>query len=610
MQDSGKNQQGFALIAVLMLVSLVAALLSAHYLLTRADLSTTDSAMDRTRGFYAAEAGLNLRAQQIREEFEGYNRPAGSPPPDLPGQLPCVPGATGSGDFACRAYSFSDRDVRTYVTEDPANPVAILIPPGEAFQNLNAQEYRYGVSSLAVNPDGRPEAILEMRFKSRLVPLFQFAVFYNKDLEINPGPPMTLGGAVHANGDIYLGADESLTIDGQVTVARGVGGFGGRLFNGRKYDDCCSTNNVHIHDGSSEPALPFTPTERHLVTQAQQAAWDGWIQSGLEALTVPEPEEMDASPGRVYWDKADLRIVLDLDAPADQQVGVHNVDGTRSAALSDTVAGCSGGAPGDLAVGQSSSALKDHREGRWMQMLEVDMQALMNCIQASPAVMGNRGLDDSTEGGLVWYFGVEGADTPVGNVNDFGVRVHNGAELASSTPGAPEIQGLTVVTNQAVYIQGDYNSDSDNWKPAAFLADSLNILSNNWVDTKSGPTSPIDRVAWDTTVKAGFLAGTDSTGDVELSPLSGGDKTIYNGGLENYPRLHENWDTKTLTYRGSFISLGVPRHVDGDWDDDVYKPPVRAWSYETRFSDAANLPPLSPRFVYLSQELFVREFDY
>ena len=123
MHESGNNQQGFALIAVLMLVSLVAALLGAHYLLTRGDLSTTKSAMDRTRGFYAAEGGLNLRADQIRAEFEGFNRPTGSPPPDLPGQLPCTPGATGTGDFACRSYSFSDRDVRTYVTEDPANPV-------------------------------------------------------------------------------------------------------------------------------------------------------------------------------------------------------------------------------------------------------------------------------------------------------------------------------------------------------------------------------------------------------------------------------------------------------------------------------------------------------
>jgi hypothetical protein len=30
---------------------------------------------------------------------------------------------------------------------------------------------------------------------------------------------------------------------------------------------------------------------------------------------------------------------------------------------------------------------------------------------------------------------------------------------------------------------------------------------------------------------------------------------------------------------------------------------------ETNLNDAANLPPLSPRFVYLLQELFVRQFN-
>jgi hypothetical protein len=188
--------------------------------------------------------------------------------------------------------------------------------------------------------------------------------------------------------------------------------------------------------------------------------------------------------------------------------------------------------------------------------------------------------------------------------------VRNGEELASSAAGAPEVRGLTVVTNQAVYIQGDYNSAPDNWKPAAFLADSLNVLSNGWDDAGSEIPGLSGRRAADTAVHAGFLAGTDSTGGVELNPLTGGDKSIYNGGLENYPRFHEQWEGKTLTYRGSFVSLGTPRHVDGAWDDDVYKPPQRDWSFEQRFSDAANLPPMSPRFVYLSQELFVREYDY
>jgi hypothetical protein len=342
------------------------------------------------------------------------------------------------------------------------------------------------------------------------------------------------------------------------------------------------------------------------MTVAEQIPWNGWIRSGVEPVTVPPPETLDPLPGEIYWDKADIRIVLDLD---DGEVQVRNPNGSKNDVNTATLAGCAGTSPGDVAVSATSGSMYNHREATWIEMLEVDVEALLDCIHDNSALMGGKALNDSTEGGLVWYLGVERDDAPIGTVNNFGVRVHNGAELASAEIGAPEIQGLTVVTNQAVYVQGSYNSVIDNWKPAAFLADSLNVLSNNWDDANS-PLGKDSRIASDTAVYAAFLAGTDSTGSVEGAPLDGAGKSVYNGGLENYPRFHEKWSNKWLTYRGSFVSLGVARHVDGTWNDQSYSPPKRDWGYDTRFNDAANLPPLSPRFVYLTQELFVREFEF
>ncbi len=181
----------------------------------------------------------------------------------------------------------------------------------------------------------------------------------------------------------------------------------------------------------------------------------------------------------------------------------------------------------------------------------------------------------------------------------------NGATLASSIAGAPAIKGLTVVTDQAVYVQGSYNSNSK--KPAAFLADSLNILSNAWTDANSA-LALNSRVASTTTINAAFLAGTDSTGGAEGA--AGRDAGEYNGGVENYPRLHEKWSSATLNYLGSFVSLGTPRHVNGLWvyGAPQYEAPTRNFRYDTDFNDAAKLPPLTPRFVYLRQDLFVRQF--
>src|SRR5690606_2360711 len=123
----------------------------------------------------------------------------------------CVSGNLGTGHFQCLDFNFNRRTVTTYVVEDPRNNDPddamrmITIPPGERFAGLNAIQYRYNVVSEAVPTwETRPEAILEMVFRTRLVPLFQFAAFYNKDLEINPGAEMSLSGPVHVNGDLYL----------------------------------------------------------------------------------------------------------------------------------------------------------------------------------------------------------------------------------------------------------------------------------------------------------------------------------------------------------------------------------------------------------------------
>lgn len=592
-----RNEGGFALLFGLMLSAMLAAVLAAYFAMTNVELRTTKASIDQSQGFYAAEAGLNVRAESIRQEFLGYNRPAGSPPPEVPGELPCSGADLGSGDFRCMSLPFRDRDVRTSVGEDPSNPTAILIPPGEAFQNLNAQEYGYDIRSVAVNAKSFPEAILAMHVQSRLVPLFQFAAFYNKDLEILPGPDMTLAGPVHTNGDLYLGANSSLTVQGQVTTA-------GSLYHGRKNADNCMPGGVSVYDPGAPAPIPACGPGRVEVLDPQTVPWNGMIRLDVDVVTVPPPEALDPTPGAIYWDKADVRVMLALDAAGDPLgVQVRNPDGSINAAMTAYVGSDCGA--GLSAVRSTADSFYNFREGTFIDMLEIDAQKLLDCMQLDPALIGGKALNDSTEGGLVWYLGVDGPASDA--VNNYGVRVKNGAKLASTLAGAPPIQGLTVVTNQAVYVEGSYNSDAA-WKPAAFLADSLNVLSNNWDDTKSTDSDMNQRIGTGTAIYAAFLAGTDSTGATE-GP-GGQDLDNYNGGLENYPRFHEKWTGNTLTYRGSFVSLNLPLHVDGTWTAQSYSPPNRDWGYETRFNDAANLPPLSPRFVYLRQDLFVRDFEY
>jgi hypothetical protein len=593
-QGFDRSDRGFALLGVLMLAALLAALLAGYFTLTRIDMGTVDASMDSVRGFYAAEAGSNIRAELVRQTFEGYNRPMGSAPDTSEGAVACAGDNTGSGDFACDFYGFQDRDVKTFVQEPPGNPTSIVIPRGEQFQNLHAQEYRYLVRSESTSPADRTEAAIELLFKSRLVPMFQFAAFYNKDLEILPGPTMTLAGPVHANGDLYLGSHNSLSILGQVTTA-------GSLYHGRKNEDTCMDGGVAVIDPEDLSSIPACGAGRILLEPDDVVPWNNMIQMGIEELTVPPPEALDPTPGQIYWDKAEIRIMLDLHG-ATPEIEVRNPDGTTNAGHTLALGTCG--------AASHSNTFFNNREGGKIEMLDVNARALLDCLHQGDLLPVGQDIDETSEGGLVWYLGVDG---PASNtVNHYGVRVRNGGELKSTVADAPAIRGLTVVTNQAVYVQGDYNKV--NKKPASFLADSMNVLSNAWNDANS-ELALGSRVASDTTLHAAILAGTDTTGGPggegeggQDNPASGG---LYNGGLENYPRFHEKWNGKKLTYLGSFVSLNQPQHVDGTWvyGAPQYEAPIRDWGYDTDFNQAENLPPLAPRFVYLRQELFVRDFD-
>ena len=610
------KENGIVLVTTLLMSVVLLALLGAFYTLTNIELATQRYTKKSASGFYTAEAGLNIRAELIRNIFVDYNRPAGTSPTST---TPCTGSNNGSGDFACQSYALANRNSKTYVQEDAANPIITTIPPGELYQGLNAQEYRYTVHSEGRDAQNNTEAILELKFKSRLVPLFQFLAFYDKDLEILPGPAMTLSGPIHSNNDLYLDAGASLSMSSQITTV-------GSLYRGRKNDASCLSNPVRIMNPSSYVNLYPACPSRHLVTAAEAVPYNGMVNFGVSKLTVPPTSSMDPTVGEVYWDYADMRLALHVNAAgtpittyAPTGIEVRRADNTVDTTATTYLAGCAGsfGAAPGKAV-QTSVTFKNNREAKFIRMLEVDMRALFNCIHANylagGALMSGRTLSDTTQGGLVFHFSVDGPSATT-LPNNYGVRLRNGATLQATTAGYPTVRGITVATDQALYVQGDYNLNS--WIPAALMSDSIHPLSNAWwtAASNSYPDSRSTgalstRVPSNTSMYAAIMSGTDTTGGAEGVGGQGG---AYNGGLENYPRFHENWSsgTRTFTYRGSFVSLSRPRRYNGAWEygGADYTAPVRNWDYDSRFNNAANLPPLTPRFVYLRQELFVRDWD-
>jgi len=271
------------------------------------------------------------------------------------------------------------------------------------------------------------------------------------------------------------------------------------------------------------------------------------------------------------------------------------------------------------------------REKKWMLLLNINVRDLIwwNDQNGQPFFATN----DNTEGGIVIFATVDG---PLSNTfNNYGVRIFGTADLPSPPmPGGIGVSadptGVTIVSDQAMYVLGDFNRGVAGGgvarQPASIIGDSVNLLSQNYWRSafncgancctnrycRDGQSvrdiGQAERNAATTWINAALLGGVDTTPDGALG------HSTYNGGLENYPRFHENWGGTNLTYQGSFVSLGTPEHVNGAWCDtggppcNIYNPPVRLWNFDAGYNNAANLPPLTPRFVYVQQVLFTEDF--
>lgn len=582
-----KQQSGFALISAMLVLALLMVLLVGYFTLTSVERATTLSSMDSLRGFYAAEGGLNVRADALRQILLSGTYPTGPGPDTSGGTPPCKGSNQGSGDFACTSLEFSPRDVSTYLGESPLSTDSIVIPRGEIFQDLFATETHYIVHSRADNANHASEALLELHVKARSVPLFQFAAFYNKDLEILPGDAMLLAGPVHSNGDLYVGSGITLGITRQVTVA-------GDLYRGRKDSNTCLVGQVLVNDPAVLTEIPPCVGGRTRIDQADVAGWDPMIETAVDSASVASMGILDPVATSPYWANADLRIVLDMGLPGPPIQALDsagNLDPEKGALLTA------------CAATLYTPTLYNNREGALIHMLEFDMGLMLTCANIGTLL----DIDlTAGEASPVIFLSVTGPGAA--GLNNYGVRVSNAAELTPLLPGGvTSLRALTLVSDQAVYLQGDFNAI--NKKPAAVLGDSINVISAAWLDSNSALALSL-RVPGHTTINAALLAGTDTTGGVEGA--GGQDAGTYNGGVENFMRLHENWAASTtLTYRGSFVSLGQPRHVQGPYVDGSpqFTRPLRDWAFETDFEDPALLPPMTPAFVYLKQELFVRLFE-
>lgn len=528
------------------------------------------------KSFYLAEAASQKAAAQVRLHIN---------------TLATVPDAAALALMSAEAPNVGNNFTVTNYAISLGNLTSNAAISEGDYEGLRADTQSINITAQVRGPSASSPAVtVQQEIQVQQIPVFQFGVFYDNDLEILPGATMTFAGPVHSNGDIYLETSASLTFNSGITSA-------GSITHGRKDSSTVAAGNIFIKDADGvnqnmklDDGTWLDSAHTDWLNDSQ-TRWDENVKSDVHntrELTLPLPitENLNQIIKRRAADDTATEVKQKLDYKAQIRIVDGQILDQNGAAIvfnycstGGALASCSAANtvkpitfPSQSFSGtcNSSSHFKDNREGKCMKATEIDIAKLTS----SPKYIQ---LAAANASGLVFFH----SDLRNKNSSTYrdALRIVNGSTVPSK---------MTFASENPVYVKGDFNTNSK--KNVGIIGDSMNILSNAWSDTNS--TSGLSsRTATNTTVNAAVIAGNTET-------TSGS----YNGGFENIHRFLENWSSKTITFAGSVAVLYNSSQATGAWGkSDVYNAPNRSWSYDTALSSASATVPGFPSVINITK---------
>ena len=498
--------------------------------------------------------------------------------------------------------------------------------------------------------------------------LFQFAVFYEGNLELAPGSNMLIQGPVATNASAYLGtvSGVTLTLASSVYYFQNYEGASDPL-SGETDSITSSGLNDPIYNPNPLSAPPAQAPQRANQVQnlSSQASFVGDVNVGADVLNpsyaqaYTNPNTGQVDPNEIYraviapppvvsgtttlltedplvaasrmYNAAGILITISQATPTSTptvDIGGKQTDGSINPTAYDTdfastlntgTATSVIGAPIPNAHNPTQALLRypivDPREAlNGQNAVNITTLDIGNLTTAVTAAMGTDPNLAANYNGVVYvYDKTDNATVSPSTLN--GILLKN----ATTTPNFPDSTGnplgFTVVTNNGLYVQGDYNTTQINVSgqqvpnPSGIMGDAVTALSYGYDPTlnaynalmpnnglqawanRNATTSPGDTSPYGMTIDAAILTGNTPT-NTSVSP------EIKSGGAQNLVRLIENWYSDPhgleLSITGSLGQLFSSDFFQGAWpgtgnyaalgNNPAYlQPHQRNFSYDLNF---------------------------
>jgi hypothetical protein len=195
------NQKGSAIVISLFVLALISVFVALALSRSSAEAAAVGNETAEGRTFYAAQGSLEMMTRNFNKIFEVKLNPTNA---ELDGvRTGSVPGLT--------AYAFTQELDQTATGSN-------VVLSGGPFTGLYAIRDSWRLRTTATNNMGVQVQLTRNVLNNR-VPIFQFGIFYDDDLELYRPPRFSFGGRVHSNANFYISPGSAgVYFDSRVTA--------------------------------------------------------------------------------------------------------------------------------------------------------------------------------------------------------------------------------------------------------------------------------------------------------------------------------------------------------------------------------------------------------
>ena len=284
------GEKGSAIVIALFVLALISVFVALALTRTATEAAAVGNEAAESRTLYAAQGGLEVMTRNFNKIFETKLNPtaldqAKVVSPDVPGL------STTTGGI----YNFAPELDQTSASV----PVVLT---DKAYAGLYAIRDNWRLRTTVTDPNG-VQVQLTRNILNNRVPIFQFGIFYDDDLELFRPPRFSFGGRVHSNRHFFLSPgsegvyfDSKVTAAGQIITESWRNGFTGDNYSTTRIKDASGVDHIldrnkgSVLNGtpnifSSDPDLPASKLNPNWLTQS--AIFDGNLQANVDPLNLP-----------------------------------------------------------------------------------------------------------------------------------------------------------------------------------------------------------------------------------------------------------------------------------------------------------------------------------